>query len=64
MHGKHFKILISLWPLIRVYGLEKNPKLINVGPTSIAGSRVYFLDAILGITEKKKQGEFSNLRPF
>ena len=33
-----------MYSLIRLWGLEKNPKLINVGPTSIPESRVCYWD--------------------
>ena len=31
---KELQKSLNIWPLIRKWGLEKNPKLINVGPTS------------------------------
>ena len=37
---KKFQNLINVGPLIRLWGLEKNPKLINVGPTFIPDYRV------------------------
>ena len=37
---KELQKSLNIWPLIRKQGLEKNPKLINVGPTSIPESRV------------------------
>ena len=37
---KIFQNLINVGPLIRLYCLEKNPKLINVGPTFIPDYRV------------------------
>ena len=36
-----FQNLINVGPLIRLLGLEKNPKLINVGPTFIPDYRVW-----------------------
>ena len=37
---KKFQDLINVGPLIRLWGLEKNPKLINVEPTFIPDYRV------------------------
>ena len=39
-----------MYSLIRPYGLEKNPKLVNVGPTSIPESRVDVMSYIESIT--------------
>ena len=42
---KELQKSLNVWPLIRKQGLEKNPKLINVGPTFIPDYRLdsYFV---------------------
>ena len=37
---KELQKSLNVWPLIRKQGLEKNPKLINEGPTSFSEFRV------------------------
>ena len=46
---KELQKSLNIWPLIRKQGLEKNPKLINVGPTSFPEFEVINKNIIIQI---------------
>ena len=54
-----FQNLINVGPLIRLYGVEKKPKLINIGPTFIPDYRV--IPKMVGIVWKKAWHQFDLL---